>query len=121
MNRSIKIRIWNKNKNYFDFFDLYKDNLSVENYIDPTIQVYTGLSDHDGKDIYEGDLIKYTESDILYEVVYVFDKYLARQINQKDSFVFLNNIPLANFLKIECETKIIVFGNIFQNEIKNNE
>jgi uncharacterized phage protein (TIGR01671 family) len=73
--RELKFRTWNGKMSYpidniFPEDSLIKDlrNYKSGNVI---IQQYTGLLDKNGKEIYEGDIVKlFNDSDELYEVVY---------------------------------------------------
>lgn len=109
MNRVIKFRAWDAesmSKNYATIQEIYsKQSMSR----DPNKLVwlqFTGLTDKNGKEIYEGDIIKYYN--IIAQIKY-HDKLTAFVIyTKKDNNTFLL-CDAENVYSLE------VIGNIFEN------
>lgn len=115
--RPIKFRAWEKvqeDMKYGVEFDLSPILPCPELW---ELMQFTGLLDKNGKEIYEGDIIKYYEKrheggqDVVFEQVFevqVFEDYLQ-------FFDFMCNYPLADKDTIE------IIGNIYENPELLNE
>lgn len=132
--REIKFRVWDKKrKEYFRISKLWNGDTDpscfsaddwVDNYgncgnmKDIVVEQFTGLYDKDGKEIYEGDLVKYTDdygSFFISEVKYFadVDGYPAFDITSPSIFDwdFESNL-LSYGTTYNCLT---VVGNIHEN------
>jgi hypothetical protein len=109
MNREIKFRIWlpsiNKFRNFLFVLDLDGTCLEeighgeTEVNKEAIIQQFTGLLDKNGKEIYEGDIIKTPLSHMFRDNIYVV-KYFQNRFIPDDI----------------CDEKDIeIIGNIFEN------
>ena len=107
MNREIKFRAWDKSCNKMrgisglqDCFSLRSDGVCNEDYI---LMQYTGLKDKNGKEIYEGDAIRYKNYNGFSVIRY-----------EKGSFFFYG-ISVIHFLFNVKGKDIEVIGNIYEN------
>lgn len=121
MSREIKFRIWDYNgflnSDAYCLFprDGYGDLLEVRKIIDygqmkvlpdAIIQQYTGLKDKNGKEIYEGDIVKATSDQ------YENENFVGKVIF--DEGCFLTWINKNDIRGIWGEDDIEVIGNIFE-------
>lgn len=124
-NRPIKFRVWDKKEKrilgVFGFGDLYGhsvgnvtflfDGKDVDNH-DFVFMQYTGLLDKDGKEIYEGDVVRF------YDRVWRVDFEMAAftliglsEHRNPDGSQFTNSDDLlGNYFKV-----LEVIGNIYEN------
>lgn len=110
--REIKFRAWNYNKkkmvidgltmdysNEYGFDNLYdKEGNQIEEY---RIMQYTGLKDKNGKEIYEGDIVLWTNKN--------HDRTLKTEVEFRGGTFFIG--PLETTEDDEPE----VIGNIYEN------
>jgi len=114
MNREIKFRCWHiNNKEMINFYtlanepELLRDILTASETIGVIPMQYTGLKDKNGKDVFEGDVLRITSWSTTFKVVW--DDYYAKFTVVKiesDLGRKLDYIPSE-----ECE----IIGNIYEN------
>ena len=110
--REIKIRVWLKDEKRFSYHNLslheYVGGLAflLEEEMLHEINLFTGLKDKNGKEIYEGDIIEfdYKEISMIGDIRYILGSF---KICNKLHYPIADNIDIYR-------NKII--GNIYENK-----
>jgi|WetSurSiteA1Bulk_404760.scaffolds.fasta_scaffold29508_4 hypothetical protein len=112
--RKIKFRAWDKEKNKF-VFDFYisldgefieYDNLTIRKNI--VLMQFTGLKDKNGKEIYEGDIVKMPEpSNEIIEIKWI-EKLSGFSPICGLNYDFISHFPVPG-------SYLEVIGNIYEN------
>lgn len=120
MNRHIKFRVWDvKNKKFLpeSYFAIlgngklivtlsgYYNDFTNTNQDDYVIQQYTGLTDKNGKEIYEGNIIHLKFGELNANLVVKWDKYMGLKYH---------NGGWTSLVHVETHGEVI--GNIFEHE-----
>lgn len=121
--RDIKFRAWNDGVMVYDVhLNCFGERLADTTQI---IMQYTGLHDRNGKEIYEGDIVKFSnEIDEVYEEIGVVDfdlsecgykaTYKTKEYNDSMGYyVRTNCIYLIDSEEYECAYEVV--GNIHEN------
>lgn len=130
MSREIKFRVWDHNlKEYIEdsnadpmiswdgkvyCYERQKEggDVLVSNIRNITVQQYTGMVDKDGKEIYEGDLLRMITEGMVYEVVYN-SEYTAFTCRVHNYHLRADaSDALCDLWCVDCKE---VIGNIFEN------
>ena len=120
MNRPIKFRVWDKRetkgmstKNMLYDAQLHHFWQDFVDYPGYELMQYTGLTDKNGKEIYEGDILKISYGamgDVIGQVLYESDHggYIF-QWEQKG--------PNQNYINLNCDVAFesVIIGNILEN------
>jgi uncharacterized phage protein (TIGR01671 family) len=123
MSREIKFRVFDKNENDFVKWELLNDGIidlyhlffaKDENLI---IQQFTGLKDVNGKEIYEGDIIKCKPLDVIHpQDLFKYNnfEFLTSSVYwSKEYCCFETDFNSSCF--VDSENVIEVIGNIYEN------
>ena len=127
MGREIKFRAWDGDLkkmicglgNMMTEWDSYR-SYEVEDILkDESIMQFTGLSDKNGKEIYEGDIVKnlYLKFNQLLEVYWQEGEAKGEWLNKKPGFKFRVIDDNGNIgMKIFTPDTLEIIGNIYENK-----
>jgi len=112
MNRIIKFRAWKDEQMYGDT----KSKTWLMNKVDCKIMQFTGLLDKNGKEIYEGDIIEFNESDKIKDGTYM--RFFVVWISDRQAgygWGLANKVNPDVSLGFSHVTSEEVIGNIYEN------
>jgi len=109
--RQLKFRVWNNEQKKFEYFEL--NNITVPDRLLTQhkfpVQQFIGLKDSNERDIYEGDLVKFLEEDIPFEVMYLTDT--------EGCYYGLVSLEDSDYgYSLASDSTYEVIGNIFENK-----
>ena len=89
-------------------------NRNVTYEVDPsTVCQFTGLTDCEGKEIWEGDILEHTQSNARFTVMFSdFGAFFIRRNDTENSYIYLFELTE----KDKCLTLFEVVGNKFDKE-----
>lgn len=114
-NREIKFRAWDGKKMHYDVMVgpivVGSRSMAPVPLKEANLMQYTGLKDKNGKEIYEGDVVKIGKDKVYVEFI---DGAYWFCFNEKDRFTYDWIRQQNKNLKVESDTFEII-GNLFEN------
>lgn len=120
MGRQYKFRAWEKKLKEMitvSTIDFRKGMINTDSlwryFHEVELMQYTGLTDKNGREIYEGDILRLLNSDVLCEVVYETPSFCRRWLNPK-----VSNVRGVEIESMAHNTHVAyeVIGNIYEHK-----
>lgn len=114
--RDIKFRIWNWNEDKTPaYIEITPGSWLDEGGIpdNAIVEQFTGLHDKNGKEIYEGDIIKFKNMVREATGKIIFNEHGFFAISYLDSQYTYSDVALLN--RFDTESNCEIIGNIFEN------
>ena len=120
MNREIKFRAWIKDKKKMVYG---KDATSSAHFTDSfkyrknevELMQYTGLKDKNGKEIFEGDILRDTDSEIYYVDFIRGCFYLRTNYKSFPHLGWAEWLPMCEIDRLANPVDFEIIGNIYEN------
>jgi uncharacterized phage protein (TIGR01671 family) len=123
MARPIKFRAWDGDGMFYGGFSIHATGDVLDDMIEAqSVMQFTGLTDKNGKDLYEGDIIHYVYNpedspliyDDNYEISWEETGFYMRQVQRCGLAAWFNSIP-GMYLACNPNSLFEIIGNIHEN------